>query len=80
MWTVITSSVAAGMPAFFPVRLKPKVEGEFRLFRSILPFGLAFRSPETGPLAAKMEFARNWTDASFKVEIRPEQATTVEFI
>ncbi len=78
-WTTLTRSMAAGMPASYPVRLEgEEVAGTYRVYRSYLPFGIGFGEPETGELGRHMEFARGWFDASFKVEIKPESDITAK--
>lgn len=73
-WTVLTRSNAARMPAHYNVSLSGEnPSGEYRVYRGFLPFGLGISLSERGDLKLKMEFSRNWSDASFRVEINPNQ-------
>ncbi len=52
------------------------VEGTYRILRSVLPFGLGFGQPETGPLSSSLTIEQGWFDTSFRLELSPSQDVT----
>lgn len=68
---------ASGMPRTYKFRFEGEIiAGEFRVLRSMLPFGLGFGEPEAGSLRERMSFDQGWFDVSYKLEIRPESDLT----
>lgn len=72
-------NVAAGMPAGFDLYIRSDsgiIEGQLRISRGFLPFGIAAQSQEIpvkiGQVArGKFQVERGWLDSSFKVEYNP---------
>ena len=80
-WTRLIDNFASGMPAGWTIDFTSQGElgGVARESRSFLPLGLALTSDAEIPLQASMDFQRYWTNASYRLEVRPTQDTEATF-
>lgn len=73
-WTVLEQTMGSGMARSYQYEFEgERVDGEFRLSTSVLPFCLGLSETKSGELESRMTFEQGWFDVSYRLEVKPTQ-------
>lgn len=81
-WTRLVDNLASGMPATWTIDFSApsgEVSGKARQFRSFLPLGIGLSLAGEDSLRPRMEFQRYWSNASYRLEVCPDQDVVATF-
>ncbi len=80
-WTVLINNFASRMPGSWTIEFhgQEEVSGTVRESRGFLPFGIGMSSGER-ELTGRMTFERYWSNASYRLEVKPNSDLEAKFL